>query len=132
MPDRHPPHPWRVLRAMTDWTLHFAHLPSGICGMTLIEERAIVLAHGLTQAERRCTLQHELEHAAGEVDDQECDRSAARTLLPDVRVMGDALAWATSLEEAADELWVDEDTLMTRLSCLHPAERGYLVHRFAD
>lgn len=127
-----PHHPWRTLRRMTDWTLHFAVLPAGVMGLTLLDEKVIILAPGMTQAERRCTLQHELEHAHGEPDDAECDRNAARRLMPDIRVVADALTWAVDLAEAAHELWVDEEMLTARLHFLHPAERAYLHRRFAD
>lgn len=57
---------------------------------------------------------------------------AARWLLPDIVVVGDALAWATSLDEAADELWVDRRTLQARLDHLHPSERHYLRRRLNE
>lgn len=60
------------------------------------------------------------------------DREAARLLLPDVLTIADALAWAHTIEEAAEELWVDVDTLRARLRCLHPVERGYLTRALAD
>lgn len=126
------PHPWRRLRALTDWTLHWAHLEPGVWGLTDHHARTITLDRRLTQVERRCTLAHELEHVAGHHDETVCDRNAARSLLPDVRRVGEALAWAHSLEEAADELWVDEPTLRARLEHLHPAERHYLRRRLAD
>lgn len=61
-------------------------------------------------------------------------RIAAQELLPDVRVIADALAWAQwDLEAAAEELWVDEDTLWVRLRHMnHPAERAYMHNRFKE
>ncbi|MFI5426108.1 hypothetical protein [Aeromicrobium sp. UC242_57] len=92
----------------------------------------------MTQAERRSTLTHELIHhergpcSPGSEDREELivDREAARRLI-DIRKLGETLAWAGSHEEAADELWVDVPTLMTRLAALHPAERAYLKQRLA-
>ena len=46
--------------------------------------------------------------------------------VPDERA---ALAWAHNLDEAADELWVDVETLEVRLAHLHPSERHYLRRR---
>lgn len=127
------PHPWRRLRALGDeWRLRFGPLPDGDHGATNVLTKRIVLVPGLTQAERRSTLAHELEHAAGHTNERVCDRNAARYLLPDVRRMGEALAWAHDIEEAADELFVDLPTLLTRLDGLHPCERAYLRRRLAD
>ncbi|WP_168202660.1 hypothetical protein [Georgenia wutianyii] len=38
----------------------------------------------------------------------------------------DALCWTEELEEAADELWVDLDTLKARLDTLTAGERAQL------
>lgn len=59
-------------------------------------------------------------------------RLAARMLLPDIRKIGEALAWAHTYTEAAEELWVDLDTLLDRLDSLHPAELHYLRRRLAE
>lgn len=125
-------HPWRAFRALSDWTLLWAALPAGILGLTDHRTRTVILAHGLTQVERRCTIAHETEHALGERREIVADRNAARLLLPDIKAIGEALAWAHSLEEAAEELWVDEATLRVRLDALHPAEVHFLRRRLAD
>lgn len=130
-------HPWRAFKALADWTLHWAHLPEGIWGETCWETKTVTLAHGLNQAERRCTIAHETQHVLrGPVpiymeakEEVRVDRNAARLLIPDVRVLGDVLAWSTTLDEAAVELWVDVEMLEVRLSSLHPAERAYLKQR---
>lgn len=127
-------HPWRAFRALSHIRLRWARLPDGLYGYTDHDAGEIVLAVGLTQAERRCTIAHETQHAMrGPVpsylrarEERTVDREAARLLLPDIRVIGDALAWAFDVEEAAAELWVDPDTLRARLASLHPVERGYL------
>ncbi len=85
------------------------------------------------QAERRCTAAHEAIHA--ERGDTSCysavHREAARRLI-DVRRLGEALAfYEGDLVQVAEELWVDLDTLRTRLDHLHPAERGYLQRRLS-
>lgn len=135
----HPPHPWRRFRALADWTLRWVDLPDGLLGFTHHQSKTVVMATGLNQAERRCTIAHEVEHilagpaAPGlvERDELRAKKNAAHHLLPDIRAIADALAWAQGdIEEAADELWVDVETLRTRLQFLtHPAERAYLRRR---
>lgn len=91
---------------------------------------------GMTQAERRSTVRHELEHyrrgrvwtAWREREELACELAAARELI-DLHKLGETLAWAHSVEEAADELWVDVALLRTRMKHLHPAERAYLRER---
>lgn len=129
-------HPWRCFRELVGWTLHFAHLPEGILGLTDHARRTVTLAHGMTQAERRCTIAHETEHIhRGSVptayavrEEEAVDHNVARLLI-DVRDLGEALAWALDEHEAADELWVDVATLRARLRHLHPCERHYLRRR---
>src|SRR5689334_17993855 len=121
-------HPWGAFAKLIDWTLHFTHLPGDLLGVTDFNAKTVTLDSRLTQAERRCTIAHETEHIhrgpvpPGLYDREEgrVDRIACRRLLPDVKVIGEAMAWARDIEEAADELWVDEATLRTRLRHLHP------------
>jgi len=130
--------PWGRLRALTDWLLGWAHLPGDVVGLTHHDARVIVLDRRLTQAERRSTLAHELEHVRrGPVptdtvlaarEEEACERAAARGLI-DIVHLGEALAWSHSLDEAAEELWVDRGTLEARLRGLHPAERHHLRRR---
>lgn len=133
-------HPWRAFRELVDWTLLWAPLPTGTWGVTDFEAKTVTLKDDLNQVERRCTIAHETQHvlrgsvsAAMEArEEEQVDRNAARLLLPDVHVVGEALAWAHSLDEAADELWVDVPTLEARLRSLHPSERAYLKRRLED
>ena len=133
-------HPWRAFRALADWTLKWAHLPDGIWGETCWESKTVTIAHGLNEAERRCTIAHETQHVLrgpvpehmGAREEVHVDRNAARLLMPDIEVVGETLAWALSLEEAADDLWVDPEMLAVRLRSLHPAERAYLRERLAE
>ena len=123
---------------MPDWDLVWARLPEGVLGYTDHEARRIVMERSQLQAERRSTLAHELGHAiAGPTldhpwwrarDEAQVQRDAARRLLP-LDELGDALAWSHTIEEAADELWVDVPTLQCRLDHLHPSERAYLRRR---
>lgn len=133
-------HPWRAFRDLTHIRLRWAVLPSGLYGYTDHAAGEVVIAEGLTQAERRCTIAHETQHVLrGPVlpslrhrEELRVDRASARLLLPDIRTIADALAWATTPEEAADELWVDVDTLRCRVRSLHPAERGFLHRHLTD
>ena len=126
------PHPWRAIPPRVE--VRFADLPRGVRGLT--NGATIWLHHRLSQRERRSTLAHELEHVRRdhrdeqpEVIEQQVRIAAARWLLPDIHVVGEALAWTLNLDEAADELWVDRMTLRTRLEHLHPSERAYLQRR---
>lgn len=137
-------HPWRRFRALAHIELrwHDKHDSDGNLadfGYTDFDDNAISLRRDLDQAGRRSTILHECLHAerGPSLDDpaliareeMRVSREAARMLLPDVRAIGEALAWAHSLAEAAFELWVDEDTLRDRLDNLHPAELHYLRQR---
>lgn len=132
-------HPWRRLRALTHLTLLWTD--DGPDGETDYEAATITLRRGMGQALRRSTVMHEVLHAergpvpAGLVDREELRvwKQAARLLLPDVAAIGDALAWAQGdVVDAAEELWVCEDTLRVRLRYLHPAERGWLRNRLEE
>lgn len=131
-------HPWRAFRNLVDWTLEWSDLPEGLLGYTNFDTKTVTLTNGMTQAERRCTIAHETQHihrGGGVCDVREevrVDLGAARLLLPDIRAIGEALAWSHTMEEAAAELWVDEVILRSRLEHLHPAERGYLKARLAE
>jgi len=96
----------------------------------------IWLHERLTQAERRSTLAHELAHLdLGHVgcqppaEEERARARAAARLLPDLDVVAEVLAWSHTLAEAADELWVDEDTLRARLERLTGEERAAVEGR---
>lgn len=123
-------HPWRVLRGLSSWSLVIAPLPPGLLGVCDFGRRMIVLAPGQSQAQRRSTLAHELEHARrGEpvprwrAQDEARVRVAAARRLISIEALVDAARWARSLPELAEELWVDEDTVRDRLAHLGDRER---------
>lgn len=133
--------PWRRLRALSGWELRW-HRPEDDPdpGFTLFDEKVISLRANLTWEERRCTVLHECLHAEwgptlvgvlAERQELRVRRETARLLLPSIREVGEALAWAASLGEAAVELSVDVDVLRDRLRWLDPAERRYLRARAA-
>lgn len=76
------------------------------------------------QAERRCTLTHELVHrergplpagsAAAAREEQIVDEITARRLIT-VPQLVDGLRWTRHPRELAEHLWVDEPTLRTRM-----------------
>lgn len=131
-------HPWREFRSLTDWTLTWAALPARIMGLTCWTDQTVTLDRTLLQAERRCTIAHEVEHIRrGPVpaepvlaarEEAAVEQAVARRLIT-IRALGEALAWSQHPAVVADELWVDEDTLRVRLEHLHPAERAYLKRR---
>lgn len=129
-------HPWRAFKALSHYTLHWAYLPDGILGFTDYTRCAVVLTKDMTQAERRCTIAHEVEHiergpahpSHRAWDEREVDKAVARKLIG-IRDLGEALAWTSCEHQIADELWVDVATLRARLAHLHPSERHYLRGR---
>jgi hypothetical protein len=95
---------------------------------------AITITVGMTQAERRSTLTHELihlergtavepRHIASE--ERHVERESARRLIT-VEDLVDALRWSRDEHELADELWTDVDTVRTRLTNLSPVEKQYI------
>ncbi len=128
-------HPWRLLHEAEHVLLEWHD--GGPMGRAHFATDTISIRRGLSWAERRCTVVHELLHLRRGVpshgwsaqDEQRVRRETARILLPDVHVLGEALAWALDEHEAADELGVDVPVLRCRMNNLHPAERGYLKTR---
>lgn len=135
-------HPWRALRNLGDeWTLKWAPLAGVVdkLGVTTWHDKTITLDPDQGQAQRRSTLAHELVHVErgpfSEIyrgrEERKVDAVAARRLIG-IRELGEALAWAADLAEAAEELWVDEPMLRARLEHLHPSERHYLRRRLHE
>lgn len=105
-------------------------LPPAVLGCT--DGTSIWLTVEQTVAEARCTLIHELihlerGHSTCQPPDVEADvaREAAQRLIP-IDELADALTQARSELEAAELLWVDVDTLRTRLAFLDDVERSRL------
>lgn len=130
--------PWRRLRELAHVTLLWHD--GGPMGNTSHRFQAITLRRGMTWAERRCTVQHELLHlergwqppGLRAKDEESVRRETARLMLPRIEPVGEAIAWAHSIEEAADELGVDVYVLRKRLRHLHPSERHYLTRRLQE
>lgn len=133
--------PWKALADMPEIGVEFANLSDDELGWWDPDRQTITLAAGQTQAERRCTLAHELEHVKRGDEDvsrvspvlaarQEiaaCVR-AARRLIP-LGALIAALLWSQDERELADELHVDADTMRIRLLTLTPAEHAAIDER---
>lgn len=132
-------HPWHWLRDhLPEWNVLLVAPESGAWGENDPTTRTIWIDPLAYQAERRCTLQHELEHIrAGDVGPQplwreeQVRRAAARRLIA-IDALVDAVKWAHDREELADDLFVDVETLMCRLEHLHPAERAAVCRAIAE
>jgi len=129
-------HPWRKLRSKTTVDLRWSRMP-GLLGAT--DGASVIVLHpDQSQAQRRCTLAHELAHIElGHVHGASpAEESAARLLaarwLIEMPALLAALAWAEDLREVADELWVDEDTLMARLDGLTSSERDEITALYVE
>ncbi len=129
--------PWRHLRRHhPDVTVHECELPATYLGCLDHERRIIWIDSRLTQAEKRCTVAHEIGHLhrgpglcdpiASPAEERAIDQWAARKLIT-VRDLASALKWSQHLPEIAEELWVDEYMLRARLRCLTDDEKNYLA-----
>jgi hypothetical protein len=130
--------------ARTPLHLHFDTLPEHEMGRWIPGANAIVLDRGLSQAERRCTLVHELVHRMHGDDpdlppdllaaqERECEKRTAKLLIPLAKLL-DALLWCHEEheEELAEILWVDVPTLRDRIRHLTEKERGFMLRRLAQ
>lgn len=132
----HFPHPWRHLRNAAHITLKWHH--EGPMGWCKHSTQTVSIRTNLTQSERRSTLAHELIHldrgpavrGFEEQEERAVDEQAARWLIP-LDKLADALVWAFDDEEVADLLWVDLDTVQTRLVTLTADETTH-INRVLD
>jgi hypothetical protein len=128
-------HPWRAIRGL-DVTVLWERR-EGLLGSWDDDSRTMTFHPDQSQRQRRCTAAHELVHAElghrGHCDgkaDLRVHKEASRRLIS-IYALGEAIViyGEQDREALADELWVDVDTLRTRMDWLHPAERGYLRRR---
>lgn len=129
--------PWRYLRdRYPDVQVFETELPPGVLGCVDHRARVVWLAAGQTQAERRCTLAHELGHLALDVvgpsglvraaREHRVDAWAARRLIT-AEALADAMRWSPDVSEMAQELWVDECMVRARLRTLDDREQDMLM-----
>lgn len=125
------PHPWRWLRRLSH--VHVVHvpLPEGVRGFS--HRDTIWLDSRQLQAERRCTLTHELIHLTlghhgpqPERVERVVDELAARYLVQ-LEDLIEAARWTRHLGELADELGVDVDTARARIEGLDEGERAAVL-----
>lgn len=132
--------PWRAL--------HTAHADVEVSCRYRLPNQLMGLQHGhhiwlcrtLTQAERRCTLTHELVHRerglvtdpnAAALEERIVDEIAARRLITLPQLV-DGLRWTRDRHQLAEHLWVDEPTLATRMTTLDPLDVAELEHALGD
>lgn len=131
--------PYAALGEEPHVTLVFDRLPEGVRGRYYPDMDLIVIDDRLTQSERRSTLMHELVHRmlghepTGDErldarQEKACEEEAARLLIPLIR-LADAHLWGKHPAELAEELWVDVDTLRTRVTTLNEWEKDYINRR---
>lgn len=131
--------PYEVLASHPELRLRVAPLDPDVAGCFDPDTRTIWLDSRLTQGERRATLSHELHHALrGDAltgvpcvdlaQERHAVAESARALIS-VDDLLDALLWSRDEHELAEMLWVDVETVRTRLAGLTPAEQRTLDER---
>jgi hypothetical protein len=128
-------HPWRHARDhFPDVTIDCgADLPPGVTG-TWAGECTVLLQRDMLQAERRCTLTHELVHAqrgwhprtrAEAIVEEAIVRDLAARLLITLPDLLDCILWGQGNPDHED-LWVDYPTFLTRMTTLRPDEQDWI------
>lgn len=131
--------PWAELASLPGIRVVFGALDDGCWGYYDEPTDTIHLDNRLSQTERRCTLAHELVHAKVRdvpYPDERTERhrerrvcdEATRRLVP-LDALADMLAWADDEHVVAEALWVDVDTVRTRLTNLTQDELAYIRER---
>ncbi|AZG43486.1 hypothetical protein D7316_00051 [Gordonia insulae] len=132
-------HPWREARRRPHLVIEFADLPDDHRGC-LSGSKVTINADDL-QAERRCTLTHELVHDERQVfpvepvlavrEEITVERIAARRLIR-LEQLVEVLCWTRSTPEAAAELWVDVPMLTAFVRSLTDDERDWIDDELAE
>jgi hypothetical protein len=113
-------HPWRNLRAHPEIDVIWPEIE--IFGQT--DGTTIQIDSRLGQTERRCTLEHEMQHVAaghrcGQSESMELSirQVVARRLVP-ISILAQALAYSLNLDEVAEDVWVTREVLDDRMAYL--------------
>lgn len=129
-------HPWRTLARLPEITLAWERMP-GLLGSWHSLTKTITLHPDQSQAQRRCTLTHELvHHERGDVGrchgpvERAVHEEAARRLIT-IEALADALVWSQDEWEVAQEVWTDVPTARLRINALTDAEKDYIESRIA-
>lgn len=93
----------------------------------------------MTQAERRCTLEYELQHVdrgpartwKRDHEERVVDDLAARRLITFEELL-EAMVWSYDEHEVAEELWVDVAMVRARMLGLTDEESAELERRLYD
>jgi hypothetical protein len=125
-------HPWRQLREHGETELGWQDSDTHLGHYDFTCDR-VVITTGMSQAERRSTLTHELIHkergpvAPGceSAEERVVDDLAARRLIT-LEDLIDGMVWCYGEHELAEHLWVDHATLVTRLRNLSAAESRFI------
>lgn len=128
--------PYAILADHPDLSLVIAPLPRGERGRWYADLHVIMISDRLTQAERRCTLTHELvhrmrgdQHVSDDLtnhrQERTCHQTVARLLIPFPTLLA-SMHYGRDPQELADELWVDLETLQTRVCGLNEMEAQVL------
>ena len=133
------PHPWRRFRDrwphvnlhLVDW------LPKGVLAAT-DGHKHVVMRDTLLQRERRVVIAHEMEHlehkdSCGQtlaVEDA-INTKIARDLIPLPHLI-DAARWDRRIAVMAEELWVTEQLVITRIETLDAHEEETLTRALED
>lgn len=131
-------HPWRALRERSEITVRWERM-DGRLGAWCADTKTIRMHPGQGQAQGRVTATHEQIHAERghrgcqpDAVELSVKKATARRCITLYALVDAVLFYgAEDLVALADELWVDIETVMIRLTHLHPAERGYLERRLA-
>lgn len=127
-------HPWRALRHLPEVRLEWQDVDHEM-GHYDFAADCITITSGMTQAERRCTLTHELIHRErGPVAEHLREKEeaivrdlTARRLIP-LHALMEAIMWSYNELEMSEELWVDEGIVRDRLAGLDPIEVAQVEH----
>jgi Zn-dependent peptidase ImmA (M78 family) len=137
--------PWRHVGGMPDVEVWSGYSLDHADAYWCPDERVILLDRRLTQAERRWHLAHELAHIdrgdeccahgpdadrLGRRQERSADQLAACRLIT-VDALADALCWCVDIDELAEDLHVDEQTVQARIDALTPEEKDYIERRIA-
>lgn len=126
-------HPWRDARHRGHLSIEFRRLPDGRRGCLRGNDVTINTADD--QAQRRCTITHELVHDERRIfprdrvlrarEEATVERIASRRLIQ-LEALVDALLWSRDAREAAAELWVDVPMLVAFVRSMTDDERRWV------
>ncbi|WP_288337880.1 hypothetical protein [uncultured Gordonia sp.] len=126
-------HPWREARRRSHLDIEFVELEDDHRGC--INGNRITIGIDDPQAQRRCTLTHELVHDERRVfprdrvlrarEELTVERIASRRLIQ-LEALVDALLWSRDARETAAELWVDVPMLVAFVRSMTDDERAWV------